>query len=546
MADATTATGDDPIAEGIAEFMIAAGNAGIRASENAKKAQQSVGALEGIYREVAKGAATIEFAKGTAELETQQATVKAANAAGVDPKSGADVIFQLMDRLGKSNKKLLERTADVVDKKSTVLWDDPLKFLKDNFNLPDSERRLTAAIDEAKTISGTIATVNQAVSHAQDTYRKVSEPLNQSVIEARTGIAAAEALARAEQMKIEGLKYNTESITAIAQASKQTIDAMIALKGVRDADTRLRLALESHGLQREQFNWQKSKEDIARAAKAAEKTIDVQTLEYINRSKAALGQPLMTPEQFTFQKQLKQSPELAYHLENGIRMQTLGITVVGTTPAESLAVIKEIPNKLPDIQNETLGLIKRAEELVKSKPHDVKDVKGIADKINKMTQDMVDEQYITIRPGSIFDIGDLKNFLGTSKQPGVAPLFNLPISQKLLIPAIDAGVALNDPKVILGLTEQAVIKGTITSSEALGLSDIYKRASSLNIAARGFTKFGIVIPNNGAQYNVKVGGLFNSNTIDLNDSVSLSTYIARALRPEAPEGSAGSPFYGAP
>lgn len=522
------------LTEDLKGYLIAVTNAGETASANAQKAKESVGRLQGIMQEAAKASATIEYQKGTADLAAQNATRRAAIAVGVNPEAGVDTLTEIMSRLKETNKNIIDTAADIRKKKSTSLWSDPVQFIKDNFFLPDSEQKLKANVEEAKALSGTLGLVSKAVSETSQTYQALKETTTQATIEARTKLAAADAAVKAEELNIQGIKYDTESVNAIAAMSKAQVDAWIAYRGTQDASTRLQLALDSSALQREQFDWARSEREIAQAAKNADKLIDDQTLEYINRSKAALGQPPLTKDEYKYQAALLKSgksTELAYHLENGMRNAMTGTSMVGANPAESLSVIKEFPSDLPAIQQETLKLIDDAERLVKSKPHDPKDIKGIADKTNFTVKEIVAEQYANIRSGSLLDVGDLTSYIGTGSgkdtELGIGGLNSLPISRKLLLPLAKAGQPLEDTKVILGLVTKAVRDGTITSSEALGLSDIYRQASQINMVARGFTKFGITVPENGTKYRISLGSLFNRDVIDLNDPVSLSSYIAK-------------------
>jgi hypothetical protein len=520
----------DLLQEDIINFLARSGVAGKTASDNAVAAKKKASEISDIYKDVSSRAAAIEYQKGTAELQGQQALRKDAQALGVDPRASSDILDQVMGKIRENNATLLMQVDKVTAAKNLSLWEDPMEFMKANFFLPDEQRKLAATVDKAKILDATLQNLNQAVSQTAITQRALEETHTAATVQARTEIAAADALVRSKQAAIEGMKYDTQSQVALAEASSQQISALLQLKGAKDADIRLQQSLEDNVLARERFSWDKATRETAVIAKAAGKTIDEQTREYINISRRTLGQPDLTAEEFAFHSKIaKKSPELSYHLENGMRQVTTGVATIGTTPAESLEVIKEFANNLPEIRNETIGFINQAEELLGKNPvYAGAKPEEKAKQLNRAVKDQVILQHQNIRKDSIFAIGDLSTYLGNKTGKGIANLAALPISQKLLIPAIQAGQPLDDVKTILGLTVDAVSKRTITSNEALGLSTIYQKASQLNQSARGFTAFGIVLPKNGAEYNVRIGKIFGE-TINMNDPAQVARYLVKNM-----------------
>jgi hypothetical protein len=200
--------------------------------------------------------------------------------------------------------------------------------------------------------------------------------------------------------------------------------------------------------------------------------------------------------------------------------------LIGSNPAESLNVIREFPNKITALQEETLTYIQEAEKVAKSVPRDPKDVRGLNDAVNKQVNENIKRDYSTIRKGSILDVGELKPYLESSPS-----LSSLGITKKLFQPLIAAGQPLNDTKAILALGVAGVKRGDISSVEFLQLSDIMRVASEVNMRSRGLLETGIIVPERGKKYNVQVGGFLNKSTLDLNDPVSLSGYLARQLTP---------------
>ena len=108
----------------------------------------------------------------------------------------------------------------------------------------------------------------------------------------------------------------------------------------------------------------------------------------------------------------------------------------------------------------------------------------------------------------------------------------LPLVQKVLNPAIAAGQPLSDPKMVFGLATAAVQKGVISSSQASAdLVNLYRQANVINQAARGFTGFGIVPPNNGMNYYSKFGGF--GDTLDMTDFTAVAREMNKAMAQKA-------------
>jgi hypothetical protein len=528
--------------EDIIGFLGASGDASAKASKNAKAASSKTSEISKIYEEVAKSAATIEYQKGTAELQVQQNTRKAALAAGIQVDQGAGIILELMDRLNKNNADIIKQVDEVkaLDASTANIIENPIRYIGERIQSASAKKSIQQNAGISKLLSDQLGVINAGVQQSAQTYRALAEPVTQGVIEARTKISAAEAMIRSRQLEIEGIKYDTESVNVLLQANKQQIDALHMLKGSKDSDVRLQLSLDSASQQREQWEWNKAQDQIAKVARETKTSVDDSTLEYINISRRVGGVPELSKNEYAnFAKLDDKQSDLKYHLKNGMQIVATGRKALASNPAEALEAVREHELNVPEAQQQTLLLIQEAERIAKATPRDPKDTRGLKDAINKQTNEFIKQQYGAIKQGSIFDVGELKPYLQSSPE-----LASLPVTKKIFEPAIAAGQPLNDTKVILGLGIEAVKRGNLTSSEFLGLSDIYRRASQINAVSRGFLKNGIVVPDNGAKYQVRIGGMFNSKTIDMNDPVSLSTYLAGQLVPAGSSGIGQDPTLG--
>jgi hypothetical protein len=521
---------DSLLSEDVIAFLGASGDASRKVSANADVASKKVSAMSEAMKETAKSLAIIEYQKGTAELQVQQNTRQAAFAAGVDSSTGAGTILQLMDRLNQNNQDVMKKVDEVkkLDSSTANLLSEPLQYISERFQSNSAKKSIMQDMEISKVLSGQLGIINSGIQQSAQTYRALAEPVTQSVIEERTKVVATEALMKSEELAIKGIQYNTESITALLSARKQQIDALHMLKGTKDADIRLGMAMESHALSREQFDWTKERFKLEKEAKAASRQVDDLTLEYINKSHAALGQPIMSAEEFATQVKIdKKSPEFQYHLENGRRIATTGVKgMIGANPAEALNAIKEFPNRITALQEETLSYIAQAEEVAKKTFKDSKDIRGLQDSVNKQVFQNIKSDYTTIRKGSILDVGELKPYIESSPY-----LSSLGITKKLFQPLMAAGQPLNDSKAILAVGVAAVKRGDISSVEFTQISDIMRVASEVNMKSRSLLETGIIVPEGGKKYQIETGGFLNRSKIDMRDPVSLSGYLVRQLVP---------------
>jgi hypothetical protein len=502
---------------------------GKRYEEAAKSAEEAKGSKIALERQ-----------KNLTDLEAQQATRKAAQAAGVDPSAAADSIFEALSAVKKSHADMRE-TAAIIAQKSAVRphVDGIGAWISARASVGWDKQRLEGQVTEAKILSGQLTEMNTAIQQSAQTYRTLREPITAGLINEQAKIVAAEANEKVAELAAKGFQYNMLASSQIVNASKDQMNALFHLKSAKNADVQLELSIHNSRRSDEQFDWNKEQRAVEREAKKEGKTVDAKTLEYINLSEKQTDVPLTTAEDFNYQMKIdKKNPNMEYHLQNGRRIAGSGIPSVGASPLQSLENVKNYDLKVPEIQQETVKLIQEMEKLVQkeAKPVDAEAWKKAPrlyeDAVTKRVQTEMKTEYARVRPGSVLDVGDLRSYIGTTAEKGIRDLFSLPLSQKVLLPLADAGQPLNDMKQIFALTTAAIRRGDITSSEAAsGLSQIMKKASSLNILHRGLNgKYGFIVPENGSKYNVQLSGFLNSQTIDMNSAVSLNAYFSRTLR----------------
>lgn len=515
--------------------IVAGAQSFIRTSvESAQKQQSNLEQMGKIAREVAstynivaQDLAVVKATEQAAELKVQAEKAKIARAAGVDPVAGANELVTLMEKQRAANKETEAALTEYRKKNEANFFDNPIDYVVAQITLPAAEAKLQGAASSSKLYQEQLTGLNNTLQNSFQTTEKLKESVTATSAEAATRVAAAQAVINAQQSSLEVLKYNNLGIEAAQSASKDQLQAMYTVFNAQKSEQQLKLALNSQALDLERFNWQKAERAEAAAAKKEGKDLDESLVGKINMSRSSLGLPTISGLEAKSAVQLLKSgasKELAYHYENGNRILATGQATVGATPAESVEVLSQIPNNLPDIRKETSQVLSAAmEALAQAEKGGKKDKKAADAFVNKFVTEAIAEQYNTIVPNSqnLFDVGDLKSYLTLS---GIA---ELPVVSKFLAPAAAAGQPLNDPKLVLGFMQDAIKKGTLTTSEISGLATVYQKANLINQSARGFVGFGIVPPNAGRNYNARISQF--GKPVDMTDPVAVQTYISREL-----------------
>jgi hypothetical protein len=494
--------------------------------ENFRKGEIITGNMQQVLDTIADDKALVERVQQTAALQAQKTIAARAAAGGVNINSAADAITTLMGDITNSHKEVDSALQVVRNKREIDPFTHPIDYVVGALTLPFAEDKLKGAVDTANLKVQQLNQVNAAVQETVKTYNSLKESTTAASVEASARIAAADARIMAYKAQLEGLKYNTEGIRVATEASKDRLAILFQSKNAENAATQLDLGLKHYKLDVEKFEFTKKEREIADEARKEEKSIDEVMVEKINLSRGSFGlEPITGLEAKSAIRMLKTgaSKDLAYHYENGDRIKNTGTPFIGASPAESLDALRNIPQNLGEHTKGTIQLLQEAEAaLALNKTIDKKDKKTTEQFINDHVKQSIGVQYGVITPnsGNLFDIGDLRSFKDLN---GIR---DLAITQKIIEPAFKSGQPLDNPKIVLGLVTKAVSNGTLTSSEATELSTIYQKGALLNQASRRFTGLGIVLPNNGKNYMVRIPG---TGIVDLADPVQISRVLSKEL-----------------
>lgn len=543
------------IGTGTQEYIGASQNAQTVQIENAKKAEEAAKRAEATFRQVADDSALIEFQKGTSELQAQNALRNTAVAGGIDPTTGAGY---LRDRIALLNKKSAEARALMLQRRQELdvnMITNPLGWIKAQVDWNSTGHNLTTVVQELELADKDIGAMNKALQETARTTELVKETHTTATIEARSRIAKAQATLQAEQAAIEGFKQNSNQVLLAEKGSAERLGALYNQFNAQRLEAQHQLALEQFDQNKVEWNQRQADKRIEAAAKAADKTVDEMTAEFMNLSRIARGLQPLNPIEIQTRLHLYkkgQSAEAAYDVANGERIKLSGgVPMIASSPAEAVEVLAKLPSNLPEMRREVAALIGQiAEEFDLGSTPEARKAKasggdekvGRPAYINARARQVVADQFARVDgPSNIFYVGDISTFIGgkDGTGPGITSLQLLPTVSKILLPASQRGVELTSPTVVMGLIIDGIMKGEITSSQAASnVAEIYRRANEITQAGRALPSMGIIPPKAGKGYNVRLGG-FSGVNLDLTNPVDITNYIGKQLAVEAYKGRAG-------
>lgn len=494
-------------------------NVGVAASitENIVKAQEGNAADK----------ALVVQTQEAADLKAQQYRIQAANAAGVDPTKASDFMLQTINKFTEASKKAQERQAIVNQKRDSKFTDSPLQWIIDGLTLPAAQTDLRLAAEETQLYGSQIAAANNIISATSDTSMKIKESKNQASVEAAARIAANDSVIAAQNAAMDGIKYNS---AAIAQVQSMTVDQLKLVynqKSVIQQDEAQKIVLAKFQEEKAQFRERMDAKDEETKAKRDKEMLDEEIVSNINIGRAARGVPPLSGPAMKNQIQLFRaggagSEELRIDYLSGQRTAQTGVTSYASSPADFLETAGKVPRKPVPAQQRVYDVITQAAAALNQDPKmaGVKDEATRNRYINEFVKASVTQQFnATVKtPDNIFYVGDLSNYFD------VSTVGNLPVVKKVLKPASEAGVKLDDPMKIIDLGISAVKAGQITSTEFAGISTMFQMANMINLQSVNLLGYGIETPNAGRNYFVKGGSA--AKPFDITNSTQLMRFFS--------------------
>jgi hypothetical protein len=514
-------------------------NARAVAVDNSMKAEKVVGDMEQLAVQTGKDQAIVVQTAQIGQLNAQNAARKALDAAG-----GMDALYDTIATLRAEQVRLVPELENLRQETLASTGFSPIQAIKNKLDWNGTQSKVAASIQTIKAVSDVGQEIEQRVNAAGQLARGTAETMTVASVEAATRAAQTEWQMRAAQARLEGLKYNTQSMEAIAGAEDKTLEVLTRAATFERMEEQFQLSLREEARRAAQFDFAKEEALAKRAERLSEKGMDDRIVYKINLGRASRGEaPITGPEAQDMIKMFRgNNPEMLDLYKKGEYAERTGISLIGYSPADTAKVVAANPQllqTLPAERQKALALVIEAQNALAaargtpgSPLSDDKDGTKAAAYINKYVTDKAATLSTSVGNNldNPFHVGDLSSYIGTPTSPGVSAFQTYPLVTKVLNTAIAGNVSLTDPNTVIGLAQAAVRKGDLTSSQAAAdISNIYRRANLLHRSAVGFNTLGIALPKNGGGYVAKING----EMVDVTDFQSVARAMNKTMAQDA-------------
>lgn len=498
-----------------------------------------------LYESVGNNMVIIESAKQSADLTAQQSKIHAGILLGTNLADASEIVSGLADTIRSEYAKKDAALQRIQEKQSVSILDNPLEYIFNQLTINDdiaahnaANNRLSAAQDQLTKVNA----LTQATTQTQEAFK---ESVTAATMQAANENIANNATIQANAARVQGLVYNAQGIQAALNAPKEALSVMFSVNGAKNAEEQISLAQQHLELARQEFDWKKEEKEKGKQA-------DDYFINRINegmRLRMGDAAELIVPGSAKATQVLSllksNSPAGKIYSEDyliGEQSAISGTKVLATSPARAIELMHTVPMNLPASASPVKALLDQAmnDMLAESKlPNSRVDIKNPASReayLNNRTQELLNEQAKNIKPGdaeNVYNIGPMGTLLKSSPT-----LQKLPVVQKLLLDAMEAGVDLNNPNSVFANVAQSVKDGKLTYAEALELTTVYSVGVSTNMEAKQFVALGIT-PK--FSYNTQIqlhSGIFGGkNIVDMTKAFSvgraLNQYLANVQSQEA-------------
>lgn len=511
--------------------------------ENQNQSAQALKSIEDIYTQVSKDATVVKSAEQAARLTTQAAIKSRANAFGADISATADVMTELAIRRKAQSVEADASLVELQRRASVKFTDSPLDFIGNQlFGVYDARQEFRMKQGMVSRTQSEIDDLNKNIQSTVQTYKALEESVTVASADAATRLAASEANAKMHETRLRSLKNDSEAVTAAYSLGQSSLNAIYSAVGALRAEEQLALSKKHFSLSQEQFEFSKEERTLAREARQEGKDLDENIGENYNLGLASLGLEAVTGVELRQIIALFKSnnPEVFAMYRRGREVKRSGgRAIIGLSAADSILNLDQNPNAertLPEIKTPVITVLNTARGAVNKaigRPGgpDPKDSRAIEKALNTTVQTLLIQQFAQSdsSPDNVFNTGDLKQYLGSTEReiPPPRAIGNLSLYKKLLQPLAEAGADLSQPRFVYETVYSAVKDGKITLEEAEQLSQVYRVAHQINLAARGFHGFGISSPVYEKHLYVKLGKF--GSTVDITDPNVLRRRLVGSL-----------------
>jgi len=477
----------------------------------------------------------------TQMLAKQEAERKASRL--MELVGGEENLFRKVQDVNVAGEKLKTEVADMQRLRNTSFFGDgPIDWFMARLELPKSQLRVQDNVMATQAARSSAIDLNNAIQETVKTTNATTRTVSDLSINAATNALNEEYKFKAGQVQLDMLRNSLMGVEAIAKAEEGALRRAYDSTNLALGERQWALTLERFKNERENQSWIREEQIAKRAGRLEQQQFDETTRFKINLARNSRGEPPLEGGEWQSFKEFTPKDQIGALVRLGEQAQSTGIPFIANSPADTAKVFLENPNiRFEDTRQKSAALIFQAlNDLGAIKGSKDPKVQAQYDALIKDKSGQQAESYINSRvrelittytantdaPTNPFNLGDIGAFLGDGTN-GISTLIGLEVSQKVLIPAVRAGVKLDSPGAVIKLLGDAVKAREITSSVAAsGISSYYLRANELHRSSMGLRALGIIMPEEALKsYRATVGG----KIIDMTDQVQVSRAITEQM-----------------
>ncbi len=504
--------------------------------------------LQGMQNAIGTQANNQAIVLRTQQLATMEAQRKASKA--LEIIGGEESLFKKIEDVNAAGEKLKADVAEMARLRNTSFFGDgPLEWIKAQIELPYSEQRVKDTVVMTQAARTAAMDINNAIQETVKTTNATTRTVTDISINAATDALKAEYDFKAGQVQLDRLRNSLIGVEAIAKAEDGALRRAYDAVNMQRAEQQWELTLKKFDADRADQAWLQAERANATRTRLEQQQFD-ESLQYkINLARNSRGEPPLTGTEWRSFKEFTPKEEIYQLMKLGERAAETGIPFIANSPAGTAKVFLQNPTiKFEDLRQQSanlifqaindLGQIRGSKDLKTQAKYAelLKDKTGQQAEafINSRVQELI-TQYTanTDAPTNPFNIGDMSAFLGNGDPKLAIPeMASLEVSQKVLLPAVKAGVKLDSPAVLTKVVTDAIKSKQITSQAAIsGITSLYLRANAMHRSAMGLKALGIVMPEGSQGYRATVGG----QIVDMTDEVQVGRALTNQMfnTPEA-------------
>lgn len=445
------------------------------------EAQNLANANANAETQIGQDRAMVAKTTGMAQLETQRQNLEAATALGTNMNDSGYILGQLasdMRMLYRQRDDAILATQAATQK--NIFTDGPLAWLDAQLALPQLQMQQQTSEARLVNAQSMYKQVSDLTQESAQTNLNIQQTKTVSSVEAEANALLLDAQTKANAAKIQGIQLGAQGIKEAQNMRQQIFNNNLQLAQEARANESMALARENAARQREAHS-------LAIAEKKANDKTMATYLDGVNSYRASIGQAPI--DQATLKIKLGSAAgkaEMDNAFEFGLVVAQTGRQVLGGTPAEAMFNIAQTPGA--KIAPGTTALFEKLSNITQTAANgpNIKNNQQRVSAVNEaIAAEAKKQQSGAIGRDSIYSPPPLTTLVDAEIQ-------RLPITQKLLKPALDSGTTEFNPRALLPQALELVKKGELSLNDAiLGVSALGKKAVAYNNGYYNYDGVGI-------------------------------------------------------